>query len=56
MWYPKLPRYQLFDLAGDPDELHDLAAVPEQAGRLTTMKAKLEAWLKENGDPLFDGR
>ncbi len=56
IWYPKLPRYQLFDLASDPDELHDRAADPQQADRLGTMKTKLEAWLKANGDPLFDGR
>lgn len=53
IWYPKLPRCQLFDLASDPDELHDLAGEAAHARRLAAMKAKLEAWSKANGDPLF---
>jgi arylsulfatase A-like enzyme len=52
VWYPKLPRYQLFDLADDSDELRDLAT--EQPERVAAMTTKLEAWLKANGDPLFD--
>ncbi|MEQ1858630.1 MAG: sulfatase-like hydrolase/transferase [Chthoniobacteraceae bacterium] len=52
VWYPKLSRYQLFDLAADPDELRDLAAA--QPERVATMKTTLESWLKANGDPLFD--
>lgn len=52
IWYPKQTRYQLFDLASDPDELHDLSA--EQTDQVTAMKSKLESWLKDNGDPLFD--
>ena len=54
VWYPKLPRTQLFDVTSDPDELHDLSA--EQPGRVAAMKTKLAAWLKANGDPLFDAR
>jgi arylsulfatase A-like enzyme len=56
IWYPKIARYQLFDLATDPDEMRDLAAGTEQSARLAEMKSKLEAWLKENGDPLFAGK
>ncbi len=56
IWYPKLPRYQLFDLASDVAELHDLAPEPEHAARLATLKERLETWLKQNGDPLFDAR
>ncbi len=56
IWYPKFPRYQLFDLASDPDELHDLSTDPRQAAQLARLREKLETWLKENGDPLFDGR
>ncbi len=53
IWYPKLPRCQLFDLESDPDEMHDLSADAKQTARVAAMKAKLEAWLRENGDPLF---
>lgn len=54
VWYPKLPRYQLFDVATDPDEMHDLAA--EQPERVAAMRTKLDSWLKANGDTLFDAR
>ncbi|MEQ2005847.1 MAG: sulfatase-like hydrolase/transferase [Limisphaerales bacterium] len=54
IWYPQAKRDQLFDLTNDPDELRDLASAPRHAGKVAELKAKLEAWLKENGDPLFD--
>jgi arylsulfatase A-like enzyme len=41
LWYPKVNRYQLFDLASDPDEVSDLSAKPEAARRLTQMKQLL---------------
>ncbi|MFZ2639931.1 MAG: sulfatase-like hydrolase/transferase [Verrucomicrobiia bacterium] len=53
IWYPKLDRYQLFDLIADPDELKDLATDPRHAETRSDLRAKLEAWLKENGDPLL---
>ncbi|EDY19971.1 sulfatase [Chthoniobacter flavus Ellin428] len=49
--YPKAKRTQLFYLASDPDEMHDLSAQPEQARRLADLRIKLLGWLKENGDP-----
>lgn len=49
--YPKARRTQLFDLASDPDEMHDLSTQPEQASRIANLRAKLLGWLKENGDP-----
>jgi arylsulfatase A-like enzyme len=56
VWYPKLKRYQLFDVVADPDELHDQSGDSLQAGRMEAMRKKLEAWLKQNGDPVFDLR
>ncbi len=56
IWYPQAKREQLFDLADDPDELRDLASEPRHAAKVAELKAKLVAWLKENGDPLFAGR
>jgi arylsulfatase A-like enzyme len=53
IWYPKLDRYQLFDLASDPDELKDLAAEPRHAATRDDLRAKLETWLKQNSDPLL---
>jgi arylsulfatase A-like enzyme len=56
VWYPKLERYQLFDVIADPDELHDKSHDNLQTHRIETMREKLEAWLKHNGDPIFDVR
>jgi arylsulfatase A-like enzyme len=41
IWYPKADRFQLFDLASDPDEVADLSDKPENAERLTAMKKLL---------------
>ncbi|PCH81286.1 MAG: hypothetical protein COB96_02775 [Planctomycetota bacterium] len=40
--YGKARVTQLFDLAADPQELHNLAAVPEHASTLTRMRTQLE--------------
>jgi arylsulfatase A-like enzyme len=39
--YPKIERTQLFHLADDPDELHDLAAEPQHAERLAGLRKRL---------------
>lgn len=44
------PAEELYDLENDPFEQHNLAAEPQQAARLTTMRAELKAWMKEQGD------
>jgi arylsulfatase A-like enzyme len=43
---------QLFDLKNDPDELVNLASVPEQASRLKRMRAELQAERARLGDPI----
>lgn len=50
--YPKVDRVQLFDLANDPHELTNLAERPEQRDRVHTLETKLNAWLRDHGDPL----
>lgn len=45
-------RVQLFDLTGDPHELHDLSSDPAQAARVQTMLEKLSDWQRENDDIL----
>ncbi|OHB84866.1 MAG: choline-sulfatase [Planctomycetes bacterium RBG_16_64_12] len=50
--YPKVEKYQLFDLANDPYELENLAVGPCRATVFAELRAKLEAWQKEVGDPL----
>jgi len=44
------PAEELYDLVADPFEMNNLAADPKQAGRLTAMRAELQAWMKEQGD------
>jgi choline-sulfatase len=51
-WYPKIDRWQLFDVASDPHELRDLIAEGSHQDRVITLRAKLLGWLKEHEDPL----
>lgn len=49
--YPKAGREQLFDLQGDPDELHDLSGDPGLRAKKGELAEKLENWRRQNGDP-----
>jgi arylsulfatase A-like enzyme len=42
---------QLFDLKADPNELHNLAALPAHAARKKELRAELEAHFARTGDP-----
>ena len=48
--YSERPAEELYDLRADPFELHNLAADPEQSARLATLRAELDAWMKQQGD------
>lgn len=50
--YPKIARWQLFDLANDPHELNDLSMQPERQAIVKELRAKLVAWQQEHGDTL----
>jgi choline-sulfatase len=50
--YPMAKETQLFDLQKDPYERTDLAEKPEYAGRVTELKARLQALQKVVGDEL----
>lgn len=41
IWYPKINRFQLFDVVSDPWELRDHAAEPAHAAKLAEMKRRL---------------
>ena len=45
----------LHDLMFDPAEAHNLAADPACADILASLRGRLEAWMRETGDPLLDG-
>jgi uncharacterized sulfatase len=56
-WAPALakrPADELYDVAADPDQMHNLAAErPQEVDRLRT---RLEAYLRQTGDPRMQGR
>ncbi len=50
--YPKLNRYQFFDLRKDPQEQRDLASEPDRQPVVDELKTVLRSWQKEVRDPL----
>ena len=50
--YPKIGKYQLFDLPADADELNNLADDPAHRAILDELRRKLEAWQTKMGDPV----
>ncbi len=52
LWYPKLNRFQLFDLQNDPDELINLAEQPAQSEVFKAMKHLMRQEQRRFGDPL----
>ncbi|RDE06043.1 sulfatase [Sphingomonas aracearum] len=48
--YYHRPGEELYDLAADPDEKRNLAADPRYAGVLKSLRARLAAWRKQQGD------
>ena len=49
--YPLIDKTQLFDVANDAHEEHDLAAQPEQAGKIKELMGKLAEWQRRVDDP-----
>lgn len=52
LWFPKLGKFQLFDLKADPDELKDLADVKEHAEKFAAMKKLMAAQQEQFGDKI----
>lgn len=52
--YPRIGRFQLFDLGNDPLERENLFERPEFAAISADLRARLEACQKEAGDPLLN--
>lgn len=50
IYYPKIDRTQLFDLARDPHERHDLAADPQHASVVERLRRQLATLQEELGD------
>ena len=50
--YPKAKRIQLYNLADDPREKHDLSSEPSQAERISRLLRKLLKLQEQTGDQL----
>ncbi|MBK1883825.1 sulfatase [Luteolibacter pohnpeiensis] len=48
--YQQRPKEELYDLATDPLEQHNLADNPDCADRLEAMRADLKSWMEQQGD------
>jgi arylsulfatase A-like enzyme len=53
--YPQVDKLQLFDLKADPYELNNLAGEASHRSTVEELHGKLDAWLKDAGDPLAAG-
>jgi arylsulfatase A-like enzyme len=42
---------ELYDLAADPGELHNLAREPRAASERTRLARELDDWIRRTGDP-----
>jgi arylsulfatase A-like enzyme len=51
----RIPQEQLFDRFYDPGEAHSVAADPAYTAVLIELRARLERWMTESGDPLTAG-
>lgn len=48
-------RETLYDLVFDPYETNNLSGLPAMREVVADMRGRLEAWMRETGDPLLDG-
>ncbi|MEQ8210548.1 MAG: sulfatase [Lacipirellulaceae bacterium] len=49
-WFGTRPKEELYDLAADPHQVHNLAENPEYAGELQRHREILESWISETDD------
>lgn len=49
--YVQRPRYELYDLESDPNEIHNLAESSEHAALLADLQKELKAWQERTRDP-----
>ncbi len=54
--FGKRPGEELYDLKKDPEQIDNRAGDPAYKQNLSTLRTKLEAYLKETADPRIEGR
>lgn len=52
--FGKRPAEELYDLAKDPDQIHNLAADPAYAQAKSRLSARVDGWMRETNDPRVD--
>ena len=48
--YQQRPEFEFYDVVADPLELTNLAENPDHAPKIALLKAKLDAWMEQQGD------
>jgi len=54
--FGKRPAEELYDLRSDPDQVKNLAGRPELERVRKSLRARVDKWMKETGDPRATGR
>lgn len=52
--FGKRPAEELYDVRHDPSQIHSLAADPAYAEIRQQLRSRVEAWMKQTGDPRVD--
>lgn len=54
--FGKRPAEELYDLRSDPDQVKNLAGKPEFERVRKSLRARVDKWMKDTGDPRAAGR
>ncbi len=52
--FGKRPAEELYDVRSDPGQVRNLAQDPAHAATLTALRARVDEWMRETGDPRID--
>lgn len=52
IYYPRLDKFQLFNVKNDPNELKDWSTAPSEQARVETLFKQLKQWFRQEGDPV----
>jgi hypothetical protein len=52
--FGKRPAEELYDLASDPDQIHNIATDPSREKIKRQLSARVDQWMDETADPRID--